>query len=130
GVTSTCVDLEQLACARWYAASVLSDGLSRQGSMYTARAYLELFGMLANEALVKAVGRRYTTTVSPSELRTLYLEAHARYDAGLYRFFDPRLFEELRAVGAADAHRGAMAPEVMNDRFALRLAATAIRRSS
>ncbi len=129
GATNTCVDLEMLACARWYSASTLSGGLSHQGSMYTARAYLELFSMLANEAYVEAKTRRYTTTATASELRGLYLAAHQRYGAGLYRFFDPRLFEELRAVGAEDAQLGAMSPEYDNDRIPLRLAATAIRRS-
>ncbi len=129
GATNTCVDLERLACARWYSAATLTGGLSHQGSMYTARAYLELFTLLANEAYVEAKTRRYTTTATASELRGLYLAAHARYGAGLYRFFDPRLFEELRAVGPLDAQLGAMSPEYDNDRIPLRLAATAIRRS-
>jgi hypothetical protein len=129
GATGTCVDLERLACARWYAASELSGGLSAQGTMYTARATAELFAMLANEAAIQAATRRFESTATPSEIRSLYLEAHARYDAALFRFFDPRLFEELRAVSPWDAQLGAMSPEVDNDRFPLRLAATAIRRS-
>lgn len=129
GATSTCVDLERLACARWYSATQLAGGLSAQGSMFTARAYGELFSMLANEAMIQATTHRFSSTATPSEMRTLYLEAHARYDALLHRLLDPRLFEELRAVDAWDAQLGAMAPELDNDRFPLRALAVAIRRS-
>ena len=131
GPSSTCIDLNAMACARYYSATAFTERpeLAAQGSMYVARAYMELFGMLGNEALVQAATRRLSSTATTSDIRSLWLKAHSLYDAGLYRIFDPRLLEELRVVAASDAQEGPMAPVVKNDRAALRLAASSVERS-
>ena len=128
GGGTACINLQAMSCARYVAGTLFPDApeLSAQGSIYVARASLELFALVGNQALVQAGTDRLSSNASNSKIRSDLLDTRRAFDAGLYRFFNPQLLEELRAISPAIAQAGPIAPVVVNDRAPLRLAAQAV----
>jgi len=121
GPGGTCVVPTDVQCARWLASDqwAEADSLRLQGAHDASRAWAEIYLLLGNEAMVQAALEQLQADPAAAMKQRL-TEARAAYDAGLARLLDPRLFEELLALGPTDALDGPFAPARPNDRAALR----------
>ncbi|MEI8257011.1 MAG: hypothetical protein WCJ30_15160, partial [Deltaproteobacteria bacterium] len=81
--------------------------------------WTEVFGLIGNDAMVRAYRAGFGSTSPAAAMRTEYVSARKAFDTGLSRVFSPALLEELRACTRGVAAGGTMASRP-NDRIALR----------